>query len=147
MKNKAAALPHKILVVEDIDDIRDMLVEVMALMGYQALTASNGLEALTMAQQEQPDLILMDVWLPLKNGTVAAREIRAFPECAHIPIIRLSALEEPPNAQGQRESFAWDAALTKPVQFDLLEAAIRRLLPPSAAEAGLLTHPANDADH
>ena len=135
MQNKAAALPRKILVVEDVDDIRDMLAEVMALMGYQALTASNGLEALTVAQQEQPDLILMDVWLPLKNGTAAARDIRALPECAHIPIIRLSALDEPSNAQGQPESFAWDAALTKPIQFDLLEATIRRWLPPIIAGA------------
>jgi len=139
MKNNASALPHRILVVEDIDDIREMLVEVMALMGYQALTASNGLEALTVAQQEQPDLILMDVWLPFKNGTAAAREIRALPECAHIPIIRLSALDEPHNAQGQPESFAWDATLTKPVQFDLLETTIQRLL--SAA-----SHVASRAD-
>lgn len=140
MHNKASALPHKILVVEDVDDIRDMLAEVMTLLGYQGITASNGLEAVASARQERPDLILMDVWLPLKNGTVAAREIRALPECAHIPIIRLSALEEPPNDRGQPESFAWDAALTKPIRFDLLEAAIRRLLSPTAAVTELLFH-------
>lgn len=133
MNNTASALPRKILVVEDVDDIRDMLVEVMAMLGYQGITASNGLEAVTVAQQGRPDLILMDVWLPLKNGTAAAREIRALPECAHIPIIRLSALEEPSDAQGQLESFAWDAALTKPIQFDLLEATMRRLLSPTKA--------------
>ena len=59
-------------------DLEVHAAEVMALLGYQALTASNGIEALSMAQQEQPDLILMDVWLPLKNGTAAAREIRAL---------------------------------------------------------------------
>jgi two-component system cell cycle response regulator DivK len=128
MKNSTPTPHHRILVVEDIDDIREMLVEIMALMGYQALTASNGVEAVAAAQRERPDLILMDVWLPLKNGTAAAREIRALPECAHIPIIRLSAFDEPLNLQGQPESFAWDAALAKPISIDLLEQTIRRLL-------------------
>ena len=134
----------RILLVEDNEMNRDMLSRRLQRRGYSVAIAEDGERGLTMACAQMPDLILMDVWLPFKNGTAAAREIRALPECAHIPIIRLSALDEPHNAQGQPESFAWDATLTKPVQFDLLEAAIRRLLSSSAAEAKRL---ADDADY
>lgn len=120
--------PCKVLIVEDLEDIRAMLKEMVILLGYQTITANDGLEAITVAQDQLPDLILMDVWLPKKNGTAAAREIRAIPACAHIPIIRLSALDEPINSQGEPEHFEWDAYITKPIDLSLLESTMRDLL-------------------
>ncbi len=120
--------PRRVLIVEDLEDICQMLKEMVILLGYQAITAKDGLEAITVAQSQLPDLILMDVWLPKKNGTAAAREIRAIPACAHIPIIRLSALEEPVNSQGEPERFEWDAYITKPIELSLLETTMQDLL-------------------
>ncbi|MEO8936307.1 MAG: response regulator [Burkholderiaceae bacterium] len=78
---------HKILVVDDSATERFFFTELLSKHGYQVVTAENGVDAVTMAQSEQPDLILMDVVMPGQNGFQVTRTISRDPVTAHIPII------------------------------------------------------------
>ena len=79
----------KILVVEDADDNRDMLSRRLQRKGHRVIQAADGQEAVEMAARERPDLILMDVSLPVMDGLEATRRIRARAQT--IPIIALTA--------------------------------------------------------
>jgi CheY-like chemotaxis protein len=68
-----------------------LFVQVLTYHGCQVLTARDGREAITMAQREVPDLILMDLSLPALNGWEATRAIKGIPELAHVPVIALTA--------------------------------------------------------
>ena len=81
----------RILLVEDNEMNRDMLSRRLARKGHEVLLAIDGEQAVRMALAEQPDIVLMDMNLPLKDGWTAAREIRADPRSAAIPIIALTA--------------------------------------------------------
>ena len=80
-----------ILVVEDNDENWDMLSRRLRRRGYLVVRAANGQEAVEMAARERPDLILMDVSLPVMDGLEATRRIRAHAETQTIPIIALTA--------------------------------------------------------
>jgi CheY-like chemotaxis protein len=81
----------KLLVVEDDAMIRDLLSRRLQYAGYQVITAVNGAAAIICARAERPDLILMDMALPLINGFQATERLKAQPETASIPIIALTA--------------------------------------------------------
>ncbi len=81
----------KILLVEDNEMNRDMLSRRLERKGYQVVIAIDGAAGVAMAQTEQPQLILMDMSLPVLDGWEATRAIKAAPETAHIPIIALTA--------------------------------------------------------
>jgi CheY-like chemotaxis protein len=80
-----------LLVVEDDVMIRDMVSRRLLQEGYQVLTAVNGAAAIIRARSERPDLILMDMALPLINGFQATERLKALPDTARIPIIALTA--------------------------------------------------------
>ncbi len=105
---------YRLLVVEDDKDSRDLLVQLLTLHGCQVLTARDGREAITIAQQEVPDLILMDLSLPALNGWEATRTIKGIAELAHIPVIALTAHA----MTGDREralAAGCDDHITKPI--------------------------------
>lgn len=81
----------RILLVEDNEMNRDMLSRRLARKGFEVLLAIDGEQAVTMTVAELPDLVLLDMNLPLKDGWSAAREIRADARCLGIPIIALTA--------------------------------------------------------
>ena len=81
----------KILLVEDNEMNRDMLSRRLERRGYQVLIAVDGEQGVAMAQSEAPDLILMDMSLPVLNGWEAARQLKAASETRAIPIIALTA--------------------------------------------------------
>ena len=81
----------KILLVEDNEMNRDMLSRRLIRKGYEVLIAVDGEEGVAMAGRDIPDLILMDVSLPLMNGYDATRAIKANPQTQGIPIIALTA--------------------------------------------------------
>lgn len=81
----------RILLVEDNEMNRDMLSRRLARKGFEVLLAIDGEQAVTMTVAELPDLVLLDMNLPLKDGWSAAREIRADARCRGIPIIALTA--------------------------------------------------------
>ena len=81
----------KILLVEDNEMNRDMLTRRLQRKGYEVVIAVDGEEALRMAQSHAPDLILMDIRLPVVDGWEAMRRIKILPETRSIPIIALTA--------------------------------------------------------
>ncbi|HEY0017047.1 MAG TPA: response regulator [Longimicrobium sp.] len=85
-------MSRKILLVDDEDDIREvaqMSLEMTA--GWEVIAAPSGAEALRLAQSERPDAILLDVMMPGMDGPATARELKARPETADIPIVLLTA--------------------------------------------------------
>jgi len=81
----------KILLVEDNEMNRDMLSRRLQKRGYEVLIAVDGQHGVAMAQSESPDLILMDMSLPIIDGWEATRALKAGPETKHIPVIALTA--------------------------------------------------------
>ena len=81
----------KILLVEDNEMNRDMLSRRLTRKKYEVLMAVDGMEGVAMARSESPDLILMDMSLPVMDGWEAARQLKANPETQKIPIIALTA--------------------------------------------------------
>ena len=117
----------RILLVEDNEMNRDMLSRRLARKGFEVLLAVDGEQAVTMTVAELPDLVLLDMNLPLKDGWSAAREIRADPRCWGIPIIALTA-----HAMSDDRSRALAAGCddyeTKPLDFARLLDKIALLL-------------------
>ena len=117
----------KILLVEDNEMNRDMLSRRLERRGYTVVVAIDGAEGLAMARAETPDLILMDMSLPVLDGWEAARQLKAAPETRRIPVIALTAHA----MRGDREQ-ALDAGCddydVKPVEFPRLLAKIEALL-------------------
>ncbi|WP_322742773.1 response regulator [Synechocystis salina] len=81
----------KILLVEDNEMNRDMLSRRLERKGYEVVMAVDGEQAVTMAISESPQLILMDMSLPVMDGWTATKKIKSHPDGAHIPIIALTA--------------------------------------------------------
>ena len=81
----------KILVAEDERDIRDLITFLLRFSNHDVISATNGEEAVTLAQQDIPDLILMDVRMPRMTGYEACAVLKADPRFSNVPIIFLSA--------------------------------------------------------
>ncbi len=116
----------KILVVEDVEFNRDLLVQLLE-DEYEVLTAVDGAEGIERAEREHPDLILMDLSLPVIDGWEAARRIKADPGLKHIPIIALSAHAMTGDEAKARES-GCDDYISKPLNEDLLFEKLTKLL-------------------
>lgn len=117
------------MVVEDTDAVRIVLRMQLIILGYRVLEARNGVEAVELGRRERPDLILMDIGLPVLDGLEAARLLRDTPETKEIPIVALTAFSEPETrvralAAGCREFAA------KPMAMKDLGEVIARNLPP-----------------
>jgi DNA-binding response OmpR family regulator len=84
----------KILVVDDEDDILNFLELVLSEKGYQVATASGGQEALTKAQLERPDLVLLDIMMPQMDGWEVLKLLRVDEDTAEVPVAMLSARTE-----------------------------------------------------
>jgi CheY-like chemotaxis protein len=117
----------KILLVEDDTLNREMIARRLAWGGYQVITAQDGAEAVAMADAEQPDLILMDLGLPVLNGWQAVKRIKAAPKTQTIPIIALTAYALTEDRDASLEA-GCDDYVSKPVDFAQLQAKIQVLL-------------------
>ncbi len=116
-----------VLLVEDTEDNRQMMRRLLELSGYRVVEATNGKEAVEVASQERPQVILMDLSLPLIDGLAATRRIRSLPELTKVPIVAVSAHD---TADFHSEALAagCDAYITKPIDYTELEDLIQRLL-------------------
>ena len=122
----------RILYVEDNEDNVYVVKNRFARVGYSVLVANDGEQGVAMATAEQPDLILMDLGLPVLDGWEATRQIKAQPETQHIPIIALTAHA----MAGDREkalAAGCDDFDTKPVEMPRLLEKVRALLPKEEA--------------
>jgi len=124
----------KILLVEDNEMNRDMLGRRLQRRGYEVLIAVDGAEGLAMAQRDGPDLILMDMSLPVMDGWQATRRLKAAPDTQAIPIIALTAHAMSGDREKAMEAGADDYD-TKPIEIDRLLAKIEALLIQSAGGA------------
>jgi two-component system, cell cycle response regulator DivK len=116
----------KILIVEDVELNRDLLVQLLD-DDYALVTAADGAAGVAKAASEQPDLILMDLSLPIIDGWEATRRIKTDPATAGIPVIALTAHAMSGDEEKAKAAGCEDF-LTKPVDEDLLLATLRRWL-------------------
>jgi len=118
----------KILYVEDNEDNADILNRRLGRLGFQLVIATDGVQAIEMAAEENPDLILMDLSLPIMDGWEATRRLKAAAATRHIPVIALTS-----HAMvGEREkalAAGCDDFDTKPVELARLVGKIRALVP------------------
>jgi two-component system, cell cycle response regulator DivK len=116
------------MVVEDYDDTRLLLKLGLEGWGYSVLEASNGQEAVDIAAREHPDLILMDLDLPILDGIAATQHIRQQPDLESIPIVAVTAY---PMSFTHVKAFAkgCNEYMAKPIDMTELERLVSRYLP------------------
>ena len=121
----------KILLVEDNEMNRDMLSRRLIRRGYEVAIAVDGDQGLTMAQSEKPDLVLMDMSLPVIDGWEATRRIKSSEETRHLPVIGLTAHAMAGDREKALEA-GCDDYDTKPIELERLIGKIEALLPGAA---------------
>jgi chemosensory pili system protein ChpA (sensor histidine kinase/response regulator) len=120
--------PATILVAEDDADIRLMMRMLLGMKGYRVVEARDGQEAVEVAREVRPDLILMDLQLPRLNGFAVARFVRQTDSLRGVPIIVVSA-HDPLKHRNLALAAGCNAYLQKPIEFDRLDELIVSLLP------------------
>jgi CheY-like chemotaxis protein len=123
----------RILIVEDNEMNRDMLSRRLERRGYQIVMALDGQQGIDAAVRDKPDLILMDMSLPVLDGWEATRRLKSAPETQAVPIIALTAHAMQSDEQRAREA-GCDDFDTKPIEFVRLLSKIEAILgaPPKA---------------
>lgn len=109
----------RILIAEDQEDNRDILVRRLERKGHELHEAKNGAEAVAIAESVAPDLILMDVSMPIMSGIEATRALKSQAGTAHIPVIVLTA-HALPSVRDECVSAGCDGFATKPLDFPAL---------------------------
>jgi CheY-like chemotaxis protein len=117
------------LVVEDFEDSRFMMRRLLEMAGYSVLEASDGEQAVKMAVESRPVLILMDLSLPKLDGLSATRQIRQKKGLKKVPIVAVSA-HDSPESRTEALDAGCNEYVTKPIDFDHLHALLRRFVPP-----------------
>jgi CheY-like chemotaxis protein len=117
----------KLLLVEDNEMNRDMLSRRLERRGFQIVMALDGAEGVSMAEAEKPDLILMDMSLPVLSGWDATRSIKSNPQTQKIPVIALTAHAMETDKQRALEA-GCDDYDTKPINLSALLEKIEKLL-------------------
>ena len=128
-----------LLLVEDNEENRDGLSRHLRRKGYEVLVAADGRQGLEAARSGAPDLVLMDMSLPVLDGWEATRQLKADPHTRHIPVIALTAHA----MAGDRDkalAAGCDEYDTKPVEFARLLGKIQALLGGPSAPAGSASH-------
>ena len=110
---KRSRSKRTVLVVDDYDDNREMYAEYLRFAGFRTITASNGEEALTLASAEHPDVIALDLSMPVLDGWEAARRLKADPETKDICIIAVTGHAEAPHIKRAKEA-GCDYFIAKP---------------------------------
>lgn len=116
-----------VLIVEDSDDSRYLMRLALEDHGYLILEAENGARAVEIAQAEHPDIILMDLSLPIMDGIVATEKIRACEGLDGTPIIAVTAHQQT-DFRAEAKAAGFDAYVTKPIDFEFLSELIKGLL-------------------
>lgn len=120
----------KILIVEDHEDCRELLVIQFQRMGYQVIEATSGEKGIEKALEEKPDLIIMDLGLPGINGIEATTRLKQNIKTAHIPVVAYTAWSEEKFKQTAKQA-GMAEFLVKPTPPHVLNEVIQRYLPSS----------------
>lgn len=119
-------MPATILIADDYEDNRELLRIMLASAQYQVQEAANGQQCLAMAQADPPDLILVDLNMPLVDGWALLKAIKADQNLAHIPCIAVSAYTE--LVKGSNVQSEFSGCLTKPFRREELLDTVARVL-------------------
>ena len=106
-------MTKRVLVVEDQEDLRGILRDLLTSSGYEMLEAADGQAGVDKARAEKPDLILMDIQMPVMDGYDATRQIKADPDLKPIPIVAVSSFAMKGDEEKARAS-GCDHYITKP---------------------------------
>jgi CheY-like chemotaxis protein len=117
----------RVLVVDDYPDAREMYMEYLEYSGFDVIEASNGMEAIQRAADSAPDIILMDLSLPVMDGWEATRRLKADKKTAEIPVVALTGHALAGISEGAKKA-GCDAFVTKPCLPEDLVVEIRRVL-------------------
>ncbi len=120
-------MPARILVVEDNAQHRLLMTDILQALGYEVLEAQDGVEAIALAHREMPDLIVMDMQMPVMDGLTAARALKGDPATNGIRILAVTSFA----MKGDRERIlaaGVDDYMAKPIDTRQLPGLIRRLL-------------------
>ena len=120
-------LAATILLVEDTEDNRQMMKRLLEMSGYRVVEAINGIEAVKLANQIRPQIILMDLSLPFIDGLAATRQIRSLPGLGKVPIIAVSA-HDSADFHSDALDAGCNAYITKPIDYPQLEDLVSHLL-------------------
>ncbi|HEV2827516.1 MAG TPA: response regulator [Pyrinomonadaceae bacterium] len=116
-----------VLLVEDTEDNRQMMRRLLEMSGFRVVEATNGREAVEAASQVQPQIILMDLSLPIIDGLAATRQIRNQPELNQVPIVAVSA-HDTADFHNEALDAGCNAYVTKPINYTELEHLVTRLI-------------------
>ncbi len=116
-----------ILIVDDFEDNREMYAEFLTYSGYRVLEAANGAEAIAKTQEQMPDLVVMDLSLPVLDGWEATRRLKLDPRTRHIPVLALTGHVLEGHTHGAREA-GCDGFLAKPCLPEKLLESVKQML-------------------
>ena len=111
-------MSKKVLIVEDYADVRMIMKILIGLRGYEVIEAADGYEAMEKAKEHHPDLILMDLAMPVLDGFIATQIIRETEDTKQIPIIALTAFD---NYHEKAIEAGCNEVIKKPLDFQRLE--------------------------
>jgi two-component system cell cycle response regulator DivK len=120
-------MSKKILIVEDTEDNRQILRDLLGMAGYTLFEARDGAEGVAKAAEHRPDLILMDIQMPVMDGYEATRRIKANPELKAIPIVAVTSYALSGDEQKTRDA-GCDAYIAKPYSPRQMLAKVRELI-------------------
>ncbi|WNG40028.1 response regulator [Archangium violaceum] len=118
-----------ILVVEDEFDVQQVVADVLRDEGYEVFVCGNGRDALARLREHRPDVVVMDVMMPILSGVQALEQIRKMPGLDEVPVILMS--EMPPRSGEPR---LWQAFLRKPFRLEQLLSAVARVMSGGASD-------------
>jgi DNA-binding response OmpR family regulator len=118
--------PPRVLLVDDDDDGRELCAEYLGAAGFEVLQAENGAKGVETAVRRRPDLVVMDLEMPVMDGLEAIRRLRGDASMRAVPVVVLSANGDVEHAEVKRAGC--DVCLVKPCNPDDLEGVIRALL-------------------
>lgn len=119
-------MSKKVLIAEDYADTRSFMKFLLEGYGYQVMEATDGQEAVRKVKDQKPDLVLMDVAMPVMDGLTATRLIREFDGMAKLPIIAVTAYGQ--SFYRQAIEAGCDDLINKPLDFDSLEPVLHQYL-------------------
>jgi CheY-like chemotaxis protein len=118
----------RVLVVDDEPDVVTLIERTLVAEGFDVLTAYDGISALDLAETGDPDLILLDIMMPMMSGYEVCQQLKANPQTQMLPVVCLSSAHSPEALARSRQAGAV-TLLTKPFTAEELVAQIRRYLP------------------